>query len=160
VLLVLLVSASKPVQLVRDYEEHRLGMSSGVYALPSAPAPADAHLADYLEGFRTFLLENRQEFMYRSAFVLGLAALLGLAIGILLPRLTMIVGTSLVGVVASAAGIGVLLSTRWPAGLAWVSGNVPWTFGAAGLLLASAMLFQARRRRPVVAAPAAAPATA
>ncbi len=160
VLLVTFLSASKPVQMLKEYEEHRLGMSSGTYALPAAPADSEVSLVRYLEDFRTFLLQNKQDFVYKSAFVLGLAGLLGLGIGILLPRLTMIVGTSCVGVITASTGLGGVLSSKWPDAWGWAAANAGWCLGAAGVLLVASMLFQARKRRTALPVPAPLPAAA
>lgn len=140
--------------------DYQTGVGTGVFELrPENEAPVRDSGA-YLGSLWAFLLENDRDLLYRAGFMLGLSALLGLAFGILLPRLTMIVGTSLVGTVVLVTGLSVLLSSLWPAAWAVATANPSWCLGAIGVFLVGSMLHQARRKPLVPAAPAATPATA
>ena len=89
-----------------------------------------------------------------------LAGLLGLALGVVLPRLTTIVGTSVIGVAAVAAGATHLIWRHWPNTWRSIQANSLWFYGVVGLLLVVSLAFQARRGKLRHLAPAAPPAPA
>jgi hypothetical protein len=90
----------------------------------------------------------------------GIAALLGLALGVILPRLTTVIGTSVFGVLAVAAGVASLLAAYVPNVWRFCQSKPGWAYGILGLLLVVSLAFQARRGRLRQVAPAAAAAPA
>ena len=78
----------------------------------------------------------------------------------LLPRVVMVFGTSLAGIVLLAVGSCVLLSTRWPPGWSAIDANRGWFVAGLGVLLAAALSYQARQRRAALPARAPQPAPA
>jgi uncharacterized membrane protein HdeD (DUF308 family) len=86
----------------------------------------------------------------------GIAALLGLALGVVLPRLTTVIGTSVFGVLAVAGGVASLLAAYAPNVWRSCQSEPGWTYGILGLLLVVSLAFQARRGRLRQVAPAAA----
>lgn len=92
------------------------------------------------------------------AVVVGL---LGLAIGGIFPRLTTIVATSIIGVMALTAASVYLISTKAPTTWEAIQAKPLWLDGAMGLALLVSLAFQARRgklRQIVPAAPPVPPA--
>lgn len=92
--------------------------------------------------------------------LVALAGLLGLALGVVLPRFTTIVGTSVVGVAAIAAGAAHLIWRHWPNTWRSIQADSVWFYGAVGLLLVVSLAFQARRGKLRQLASAAPPAPA
>ena len=87
--------------------------------------------------------------------LMAMAGLLGLALGVVLPRFTAIVGTSVVGVAAIAAGAVHLISGHWPSAWRSIQADAVWFYGALGLLLIVSLAFQALRGKLRQLAPAA-----
>ena len=84
-----------------------------------------------------------------------MAGLLALALGVILPRFTTIVGTSVVGVLAIAAAAAYLISAKAPDLWRSIQAQPAWFYGALGLLLVVSLAFQARRGKLRQIAPAA-----
>lgn len=103
--------------------------------------------------------ENRQE-LTTLGVLIAAAIVLGLGLGVVLPRFTTIVGTSSVGVLALTTGLAMLASRHLPSLWGSILANTAWFLGGAGLLLVVSLAFQARHGhlREVVSAPAPAAA--
>jgi len=102
---------------------------------------------------------EHQPYARRLVLGAGAAAVLALALGVLLPRLTMILGTSVIGVLAMVIGGVVLVKESAPSLWQLLQAHLPWVWGAIGVVLLISVTFQARcgRMREVAAAvPAAA----
>lgn len=165
VAVVLLVAQPRIEAELQGYSDYSQGVA-GEYVLPPAGSQelgADAMAARYVLGLKDYLWGQRRPFAVRLVLAVGLAWMLGTAAGLLLPRLTTILGTSALGVVLLAAGSGVLLYRNWPN--AWDSLTARpgvLLLGIAGVFLL-AVLKQGRGSRIRIAAPppaAAPPATA
>jgi len=173
VLAVLAVLAIGWPRLADEFQALRgeqLGVGTGEYRLaPPVAAGSDTESGrSGLPQVRTQFWNNvarpfwyqRQTFVVRALVVGSLAWLLGMGLGLMLPRLTTIVGTSFVGVLAVAMGVGVLLRLHRPALWAAVAANGQWYLAAAGLCLIGSLLVQLRQvpGRPVVPVPPLEPA--
>ncbi len=103
--------------------------------------------------------ENRQK-LTTLGVLIAAAIVLGLGLGVVLPRFTTIVGTSSVGVLALTTGSAMLVSRHLPSIWDSILANTVWFLGGAGLLLVVSLAFQARHGhlREVVSAPAPAAA--
>ncbi|HSW44000.1 MAG TPA: hypothetical protein VLM89_00320 [Phycisphaerae bacterium] len=86
------------------------------------------------------------------------AGLLGLALGIFLPRFATILGTSVAGVSALAGGAAFFLSCHAPGTWEFVHARPAGLYVAIGLMLVVSLAFQARRGKLRQLAPATAPA--
>ena len=124
-----------------------LGVGSEAYALGD---PSDGGALAMLGALRTYLGDRYEAVATKLAVVLGLTWLLGLAMGVLLPRFTAIVGTSLVGILAAAIGAKVLLSAHWPNAWSSVADKEIWALGVLGTCLLASLAYQGRPRRPAV----------
>ena len=89
----------------------------------------------------------------RIGLILGLAWLTGLGLGLILPRFTTIVGTSLLGVLGVAIGVVLLVppygSGFWPT----VENHAPWFLCSLGVVLLASLVYQFRQGRPASAPP-------
>lgn len=131
------------------------------YALPNKSMlerTPEEQKAYGLEKLKDYLWKERADVTHRAALGLALVWILGVAVGVLLPKLTMVLGTSLIGVGLMAAGAGILVAEyeKWDA----VQANAPWLAAGAGLLLLAAISFQARGSRPPRVIPPPAPVAA
>ncbi len=162
VLLMAVVTAPHLSAVIQDFDNHRLGVSTGEYTLAqpagSAPNGSYAESRQYLTEMKDYLWKNRPELVYKGGFLVALVWLLGLTLGAVLPRLTMVIATSLIGVASLAIGAGYLLAMRWPD--AWIAAKAHplGLLGGLALLLLVSVSFQLRSRR--IVSPPPAPATA
>jgi hypothetical protein len=158
-LIVLLSSAPRVATEVQAFNDYQTGLATGQYILsqPKADVTPFEQARQYVMELRAYLWQKRPELVSRLAVLLGLAGLLGMSVGVLMPRLTMIIGTSLLGVVLLAAGLGFFLST-WcqPVWVAFMT-HTSWSLAACGVLLLMAISYQARG--PRVSSASASPAT-
>jgi len=131
---------------------------------------ADGPTADVAEGAMTpvvgpqtfvtalasSLWEAKRQELTKLGVLVAAAILLGLGLGVVLPKFTTIIGTSFVGVLALTSGAATLLSRHLPSLWDSVLANTSWFLGGAGLLLLVSLAFQARQGhlREVVSAPA------
>ena len=83
----------------------------------------------------------------RLAILAGIAAVLGLALGVLLPDFATVFGTSVVGVLALVMGVGTLLSRHLPATWGAMTADTTWFLAGIALVLLVSLAFQARRGR-------------
>lgn len=141
---------------VRTLDDQRLGMSTGQYDLAGAPAGQESRIAavhGYLAETADHLWNTRRAAVYRAAFVLALAWLAGLGVGLTLPRFTTIVGTSVIGVVGLVGGLGLLLWRHCPGLWVIVTDQGVWFLAGVGVFLVGTLCYQARQGRIVPAAP-------
>lgn len=121
----------------------------------SAPLPGLEGWRAYLNDLADYYYHHRQmhkDVLAKMGLVLGLAALLGLGMGLILPRFTTIIGTSLVGL-AALAGSGMLLaSMRWSGLWSALELHVKWILVALGAIFLLSVAFQARHSRKTTAA--------
>jgi hypothetical protein len=138
------------------FKDQRTGVGTGDYnrVLEQDEMTLPVLATDFARHYWT----ERRGQVYRIGFVLGLAWLTGLGMGLTLPRFTTIVGTSLVGVMAAGWGIGLLVRLHRPSLWPGLIENVWWCLGGLGMALIVSLSYQARsgRASPAVAAPPAA----
>lgn len=142
-------------------ERHQVGSDDYSAVLRDAetaePEPSEA-LLEVLNDFRAHLWLRHGDQLRKLGVLLAAAWLVGLIVGLMMPRFTAIAGTSLIGVAVLSAGLGVLAVTYRPELWARLMTGGPWTAGGlAGLVLVFA-LYQARRRPSGPAVPAPPPA--
>lgn len=144
-------------QEIQAFEDQRLGVQSETYVLPSGPATQTTRietLHNYLTELGTYFWGQRRNLVIRFGVAAIVALLLGVIFGVTLPKFTMIVGTSLLGVTALAVGTGTLLAVHLPSLWGIILSNGVWSLVTLGIVLIGSLWFQARYR----AVPAAAPA--
>ncbi len=163
VLVLVLAGSPRLNQEFLSFNDFRQGVGSGDWSTslrPPEPPKLDSweQTRAYAAEFKNYLLSHRQDALVRSGVALGLVWLLGTAAGWLLPRVTMVFGTSVFGIVLLGGGAGVLLSTRWPAVWNSIIQNRSWFLAGLAVLFLAALSYQARNRRiptiPVPTAPA------
>jgi hypothetical protein len=114
----------------------------------------------YLQAFADYCWAHHRNTVLQIGLILMLSWLTGLGMGLTLPRFTMILGTSVVGVLSLMIGTGLLLSTKWPAIWTHMQNQLPWVMAITGGLLVVSVIAQTRgRHRKAAPAPAAQPAT-
>lgn len=91
----------------------------------------------------------------RAGVLAGVAGLLGLALGVVLPRFTTILGTSLIGVLAMAASVTYFLSEKTPSAWQSIQAQSMWFWAGVGLILVVSLAFQARKGKLRQIAPVA-----
>lgn len=154
VLVVLAVAAPRIEAVWQECQDRFSGVGTPDYnqllaAGTQSPKELVFALADYL-------MKDRRDFGIRLAVALGLAWVLGLVLGLILPRFTVIVGTSVIGVLLLAAGSGVLLWRHVPSVWGPVADRPDWYLIATAVVLIAAVWRQARPAR--AKSPATAPA--
>lgn len=133
------------------FDDHRLGVGSDDYA--SALPVDDQAAGDYFKRLASHYWNNHSDQVYRVGFVLALTWMVGLGMGLTLPRFTTVVGTSVIGVSALALGLGLVISTHWPSLWANLVGHAAWSLAGLGVLLVVSLSYQLRGRRPITVAP-------
>lgn len=113
-----------------------------------------------LEKLKDYIWKERADVTHRAALGLALVWILGVAVGVLLPKLTMVLGTSVIGVGLISTGGGIMVAKYMPEKWDAVQANAPWLAAAAGILLLAAISFQARGSRPPRVLPPPAPVAA
>ncbi|HOW69772.1 MAG TPA: hypothetical protein PKY77_04150 [Phycisphaerae bacterium] len=157
---------------VESFSDSYLKPGSGIRiagAAEGAAAPGQENSAQFgvatsvfWRAFGAHLWAQKQAELRRLAVLAGIAGLLGLVLGLILPRFTTVMGTSVIGVGSAVTGGAVLLirnqRTWWDAMLA----KPGWFLGAVGLTMLLAFVFQIRHRRGAIvpAQPAVPVATA
>jgi hypothetical protein len=154
-LVVLALVSPQLVPLNEKYQDFGLGVGSDVYRTGNGQDAQD--FKEYLVGFSQYLWTQHKDFAGRFAVGAGLAWLLGVILGLVLPRFTTILGTSLFGVLMAAGGGGVLLYRNWPEAWSAVSSHPDWYLVGLGAFLIVSAWRQTRSGRMPAAAPAPAP---
>ncbi len=135
------------------YLQHASGSPGEAYVLPEPggmePQGWSAVTAA-LASMRDYFWADRRGLVLRSGAVLGLAGLLGLALGIVFPRLTSIVVTSFIGLGMVVIGLGALISSRRPELWEAMSTHGNWLVAGAGLALVTSLAVQAWQGKPRV----------
>lgn len=107
----------------------------------------------FWQAFGSHLWSHKYAELRRLMVLAGIAALLGLVLGLVLPRFTTALGTSIIGIGVAVTGGAVLLIRNQRAWWDAVLAKPDWFLGAAGLAVLIAFVFQIRhRRRPVAVA--------
>lgn len=176
VLLVVVIAWPRFADMWQGFQDYRQRVGSGKYALPPAGAEdQESFLRHFGEfGLYAWILaagsptelpagpdreeqDKRREFARRFAFAAGLAWLLGVVMGVLLPKFTTVMGTSLVGVLLASGGIGALLYRNWPDVWSAVIAHPDWYLVGMAALLIVASWHQVRPGRVRLPAPPASP---
>lgn len=157
VLLVLAVAWPQIQGLQQDYQDSLQGVGSGDFSSLLAQADQTMTPAEHVKAFSIYVWTQDRRFANRFAFAAGLAWLLGVVMGLLLPRFTTVVGTALVGVVLAAAGVGVLLYRHWPSAWEATAAHPDWYLVGMAALLIVASWHQVRPGRVRLPAPPASP---
>ena len=143
VLIVLAVAWPRIQALEQDYLDYRGGVGTGDFS----------HLleneqqtpAEYAVGLGQYIWTQRWgDFGGKSAVAVGLAWLLGTVLGLVLPKFTTVLGTSLVGVGLVGGGLGVLLWRSWPEVWSKVAVHPDWYLVGMGALLIASIWRQTR----------------
>jgi hypothetical protein len=95
--------------------------------------------------------ENRRDWVIRSAMLCVVAFALGFGMGLAAPRITTVVGTSLIGVIALVLGIGTWITAYQPDWWATIEAHPSWFLGTIGLTLLMSIMTQITHRRPAAA---------
>lgn len=155
VLIVAALAWPRLTELDQGYRDSRLGVGSAEYPLWSGTEKPS--LKEYAKGLSDYAWTQRREIAGKLAVVAGVACVLGMVLGLVLPRFTTILGTSLVGVGLAAGGIGVLIWRNWPETWKTVVGHPDWYLVGMGALLIVSAWRQTRSGRAPAAAPAPPP---
>jgi hypothetical protein len=107
----------------------------------------------------TYFWVNRRNLVVRSGLVCGVAFILGFAMGLAVPRVTTVVGTSLMGIFAVVMGVGTWVTVYRHEWWTYVNTHLSWFAMAVGLLVLMSIMTQITQRRPAVA-PSATPVPA
>jgi hypothetical protein len=152
--LVLVACAPRVTAELQAFNDYQSGLSTGQYNLaqPKTGMTPEQLAQEYLSELKTYLWKQKPELVTRFGVLLALAALLATAMGFLMPRFTMILATSVVGVLMFAGSTGFFLSTWWQAAWAAMIVHTGWSLAACGILLLVAISYQARGPRAVAAA--------
>jgi hypothetical protein len=129
-------------------------------AMPTSTASADSGEGErptplgFLVALGKTVWAEHQPYAKRLAFGAAAAAVLAVLLGLFLPRLTMILGTSLVGVLAITVGGAVVLEGMAPSFWEGLCKHMSWMWAGVALVLLVSVTFQARsgRVREVAAA--------
>lgn len=123
------------------------------------PAPIIGAKA-FVTGLAETLWQERHAESTKLLAIVGVSILLGIALGVVLPRFTTIVGTSSVGVSILTSGAASLLARHLPGAWGSIQANSTWALIGIGLMLLISLLYQTRhgRVREVVVASTAAQA--
>lgn len=149
-MLVAALSAPEIGSEVNGFLDQQHGVGTGGYdhVLPAPESEAGiSALRQELFAFGDHLMAERRDVVYRLGAVGGLAFLVGLGLGLMLPRLTTVIGTSVLGVSGLLIGFGVLMSKHQPGAWSNVSAHPGWLAAAAGLICLTAVSVQARGRK-------------
>ena len=139
---------------MQAFKAYRVQAAQSAAELPEA-APS-------LDELSAFYWGHRHDVAVKALVVAGLAFLCGLGFGLVLPRLTVVVGTSLIGVLAILLGGGALVTMYRGDWWDVATTHPPWFLGAVAVLLVVSLVMQTSRG-PVPASssgPAPTPAAA
>lgn len=157
-LLVLGLFASPQIEpVIRTFNDARTGAGTGSYDTVLSQPERQENVQTYLRELWAYCWGEQRAVVYRTLGPAALAGLLGLAVGVILPRLATILATSVLGVAALVGGGGYLLWLKWPNLWGRVEASPTWSIGLLVGLLVVSLLYQASHsgRRPVPAAAAA-----
>jgi hypothetical protein len=155
VLIVAALAWPRLVELDQGYRDSKLGGGSAEYPLLSGTEKPS--LKVYAKGLSDYAWTQRREIAGKLAVVAGAACVLGIVLGLVLPRFTTVLGTSLVGVGLAAGGVGVLMWRNWPDTGKTIVGPPDWYLVGMGALLIVSAWRQTRSGRAPTAAPAPPP---
>jgi hypothetical protein len=154
VLLVLALATPKLVPLSEEYQGFGRGEIGSAYLVGSGDDTKN--VTEYIRGLGTHIWTQHKDFAWRFIIAAGMAWLLGVVLGLVLPKFTTILGTSLFGVFFVSIGAGVLLCRNWPEIWTAVITHPDWYLVGMGALLIVSAWRQTRSAR----APATAPSPA
>lgn len=161
VLLVAILGGQQLADQCQAFQDQRLGVATDEYRLPPATTMATTIPESWWAGLSEVVTQfwnDRQEFAIRSVAVSGLAWFFGLIFGLVFPRFTTVLMTSLVGVLVAAVGVGLLLSLHVPSLWQHIVSHSQWALAAVGLGLMGSLLLQLSDfHRPSPTASSAAP---
>lgn len=119
----------------------------------TSTAPSFAELREYL-------WTERRDLSVKTLVICGLAFGLGFIAGLMIPRLTTIVGTAAAGTLALIVGGGILITLHRPDAWDTLDAQSGWVLAGITATFAMSVLMQGARSRPVLAAPVDAAAVA
>ncbi|HOB75427.1 MAG TPA: hypothetical protein PKG54_12990 [Phycisphaerae bacterium] len=144
VLLVLAVAWPRFAAMDQGFRDYRQGVGTDNYA--SALQDMDLTPSQYVGAFSAYVWTQQREYAHRFMIAAGLAWLLGVVMGLLMPKFTTVMGTSVLGVLLTSAGVGVLLYRNWPEVWSQFAAHPDWCLiGMAVLLIVASW----RQVRPV-----------
>lgn len=124
-------------------------------APPVVAAPA------FWQAFGSHLWTEKHSQLQRLAVLAGIAAVLGVVLGLVLPRFTTALGTSIIGTGSAVVGAAVLLIRHRRAWWDAVLAKPSWFLGVVALMALAAFVVQIRHRRgPAIPAAPVEPAAA
>lgn len=147
VLLVLVVAWPKVANQERSFQDFQQEVGSGEYVLPQPGAAERQSIWTHFGELGSYLWREQRAFGNRLMFAAGLAWLLGMVMGLLMPRFTTVMGTSVLGVLLVSAGAGVLLYRNWPDAWRRLSTHPDWYLIGMGALLIVSSWHQVRPGR-------------
>ena len=136
VVLLATFSASGLLNERQGFEAYRLGIG-GSYA---ATIANDSSYS--FEQVRDYFWGQRREFIIKALLPVFLIGGLAFVVSLLMPRLTSIVGTSVLGTLTLAGGGGLLLAAKWPSAWASIQGHPKGTMIGIGLFWLFAVMYQ------------------
>jgi len=155
VVLLATFSASRLLEERQSFEAHRLGMGqSFAVAIANDSSYSAEEVINYFWG-------QRRELLIKTLLPVILVGVLAFSVSLLMPRLTSIVGTSVLGTLTLAGGGALLLTAKWPSAWASIQSHPVGTMIGIGLFGLFAVMYQfthSRRifsPRPVVHQPTA-----
>jgi len=158
-LFVMMVSGPKilPAEIQAFHNQH---LGTGEYVLPDPSAQQAGQtgsVGQFVSDMKSYMWDARRDLVYRMLVVLTVAGIIGLVIGLILPRFTTIVGTTLIGVFGLAVGAGLLIWSHLPALWAFVQGQAAWFLIGVCVYVVGAMIYQLQnsRLKPTTVVPAA-----
>lgn len=134
-------------QEIQGFSDHMRGVGTGNYeaVLQNGDDPEWQWNA-----VKDYFWNERRDFVTRTGLALALSFGLGLVVGLVMPRLAAILGTSVFGVLLLAIGAGGFLSIHFPKVWGWMLAEVGWFLALLAFMLIMSLSIQAnaKRRRP------------
>jgi hypothetical protein len=113
----------------------------------------------WARGFWNHVTARHAGVQRNLAIIGGIAALLGITLGLIATRFTLILGTSLIGTALVGGAMAALAHNFTPNAYREALSNPPWLYGGIAAFLLCSLVFQARlNRKPRLIAPDTSPA--
>lgn len=144
-------AAQQQPLIAQDYNNALASASLSEAASPVRP---------YLAEMGAYFWENRRNLVIRSGLACSLAFVLGFGMGLAVPGITTVIGTSLAGIIAVVLGVGTAVTAYRPEWWAYVDTHASWFILATGIILLVSVMTQITQRRPAAAPSGATPVPA
>jgi hypothetical protein len=154
-LVVLALAWPKLVPLNDSYQGFGRGEPGSAYLVGNGDEQRS--VVEYVAGLSVYVWTQHRDFAWRFVFAASMAWLLGVVLGLVLPKFTTIMGTSLLGVLLVSVGAAVVLCRNWPEIWTAIIAHPDWYLVGMGALLIVSTWRQTRAGRTPAAAPAAPP---